>query len=127
MTLFCSYARRTFLPYGLFLIGSFFGQHAFGTYASVDVFNGPEDDFTAIGRFLTCPDGDHLGAWTLPSTVEDTDFSNKWGSSQPTPGSDLNREWVSFDASFASAVPEPEGTLAVVSAAPLLMLGRRRW
>lgn len=71
-----SHARNASGTYRLILIGSFFAQQAFGAFASVDVYNGPEDDVAAVGRFLSSPDGDHLGTWTLQSSVQDTDFSN---------------------------------------------------
>lgn len=255
-----AYAMRTHVPLCLFLIGSLVGQTALGGFAEVDVFNGPEDDLVASGRFLSGADGEHLGAWTLQSTVEGTDFSNAhvgggsnglqytmlnpvfgsddinsvlfsvspvtdvipqisvsqspgfndpqqwnggnlptdiaeftltwsgggtaivddpagqfqiarplnddsgpvavstgttltfsdfqifnsddtwsillpegassiqldWGSSQPTPGSDLTREWVAFDVNFASAVPEPSAGLSWFIAVPLLLLSVRR-
>lgn len=260
MTIHSSRARNASLTYGLILISSLVAQQVFGAYASVDVYNGPEDDVAAIGRFLSRPDGEHLGAWTLQSSVEGTDFSNAhvgggseglqytmlnpvfgsadtnsivfsvapvngmipqlsikqspefndpkqwnggnlptdiseftmswsgggeavvtdpagqfqiaqmlsegsdsisvspgstltfsdfqifnsddewsvvfpegtssvqidWGSSNPTPGSDLTREWVAFDANFVSAVPEPEGMELLLLFAPLLLLRTRR-
>lgn len=254
-------ARSAFFSNCLILVASFFfyAQQSFGAFASVDVYNGPEDDVAAIGRFLSGPDGEHLGAWTLQSSVEETDFSNAhvgggsdglqytmlnrvfgsadtnslifsvspvngmvpqltvkqspafndpnqwnggnlptdisefsiswsgggeavvtdpagqfqiaqmlsegsdsvsispgttltfsdfqifnsddewsvvlpegatsiqidWGSSNPTAGSDLTREWVAFDASFASAVPEPDGMIFLLLA-PLMLLRKRR-
>lgn len=65
--------------------------------------------------------------WSVTFPEGATSIEVDWGSSQPTAGSDLTREWVAFDANFVSAVPEPAGaTLFVLFGLSVLATARRR-
>lgn len=63
-------------------------------------------------------------AWEieLPVGVDSVDVD--WGSSDPTDGSDLTREWIAFDAVL---VPEASGYVMFVLGALLLSLTARRF
>ena len=66
---------------------------------------------------------------TLPQGVSEVTVN--WSSSNPTPGSDLTNEWITFDANFApdpTALPEPSSAtmLGVCMIMALSIVRRRR-
>ncbi len=96
----------------------------------------PSNQFVGSGGGLTVTSGTTLefsgrvyndvDAWNivLPNGVDNVQLD--WTSSNPVAGSDLTREWVTFDTTFAP-VPEPAAlSLAGLAAIGLFGLRRKR-